>query len=214
MPAGGRGHLKSSSFGVTHMKRLAPLLAAIPFVVACLASSPSAQTRLDSGDIVESLQGLETAPAEVSAVILRQRALDRIRSHAGDNALNREPLSEQLNRLPQFTVEITFNFDSAVIRPESYRTVGRLADALHHPYVLGYRVLIVGHTDATGKRTYNLDLSQRRAEAIREALVTSFGVAARRIEAVGLGEEQLRDSANPKSPENRRVQLITIGKMH
>src|SRR5262249_21609996 len=148
------------------------------------------------------------------AIALRQQALERIQNHQAENPLHREPISEQLNRLPQFTVEVTFNFDSAVIRPESYRTVGCIADALHHPYLLGYKVLVVGHTDATGKRSYNLELSQRRADAIREALVTTFGVSPYRVEAVGLGEEQLRDPADPKSPVNRRVQLITIGKVN
>jgi outer membrane protein OmpA-like peptidoglycan-associated protein len=181
---------------------------------AIFGTSALAQTALSSNDIIESLQNLEAAPPGITAIALRQQALERIRNHQAENPLNREPLSEQLNRLPQFTVEITFNFDSAVIRPESYRTVGRIADALHHPFLLGYKVLIVGHTDATGKRSYNLDLSQRRADAIREVLVTTFGISPQRVEAAGLGEEQLRDSADPKSPANRRVQLITIGKLN
>ena len=171
-----------------------------------------AQNQLNSGEIVDSLQALETAPGNVTAAVLRQQALNRIKNHQGDDPRNREPLSDQLNRLPQLTVEINFNFDSAIIRPESYRTLGLIADALHHPYLLEYKFLVVGHTDASGKREYNLNLSQKRADAIREALVTTFRIEPRRVEAVGLGEEQLRDSANPNSPENRRVQLITIGK--
>jgi outer membrane protein OmpA-like peptidoglycan-associated protein len=39
-----------------------------------------------------------------------------------------------------------------------------------------------------------------------------FGIPASRIEAVGLGEEQLLNSAKPDAAENRRVQLINIGK--
>ena len=74
-------------------------------------------------------------------------------------------------------------------------------------------MLVVGHTDATGRREDNLKLSQRRAAAIREALVTTFRISSRRVIAVGLGEEQLRDATNPRAATNRRVQLIVIGKL-
>jgi OmpA-OmpF porin, OOP family len=43
--------------------------------------------------------------------------------------------------------------------------------------------------------------------------VTTFRVPSRRVFAVGLGEEQLRDAANPRAVVNRRVQLIVIGKI-
>jgi outer membrane protein OmpA-like peptidoglycan-associated protein len=43
-------------------------------------------------------------------------------------------------------------------------------------------------------------------------LIDPFGIAPSRIEAVGLGEEQLLNAANPEAAENRRVQLINIGK--
>ncbi len=72
----------------------------------------------------------------------------------------------QLANLAQFTVEINFDFNSAAIRPESYRTVGAIADALHNPILLGYGFLVIGHTDSVGGRAYNVGLSQRRAEAI------------------------------------------------
>jgi len=86
-----------------------------------------------------------------------------------------------------------------------------MADALHHPVLLGYKFFVIGHTNAVGGREYNLKLSQRRAEAIRAALINPFGVDPARLEAVGLGEEQLRDPLHPDSQINRRVQLINIG---
>ena len=119
---------------------------------------------------------------------------------------------QQLEKLAQITVAVQFDFGSARIRPQSYRTVGLLADLLYHPYLLGYRILIVGHTDAVGGREANLELSQRRADAIRDALINPFGIAPQRIEAVGLGEEQLLNRSNPQAAENRRVQLINIGR--
>jgi outer membrane protein OmpA-like peptidoglycan-associated protein len=171
-----------------------------------------AQTSLTANDLVGSLQGIEDAPAGITAALLRKQAMDGIRDPARANPINREPLSAQLGKLAQFTVAINFDFNSARIRPESYRTVGLIADSLYHPYLQGYRFIVVGHTDAVGSRETNLKLSQQRADAIRDALINPFGINPARIEAVGLGEEQLFDRANPKAAENRRVQLINIGR--
>ena len=186
----------------------------LPAVIALAAwvLPATAQTRLNSAAIVDSLQGLEEVPPGFSASLLRKQARDALADPLRANPNNREPLSQQLEKLSQITVAIQFDFGSARIRPQSYRTVGLLADSLYHPYLLGYRFIIVGHTDAVGGRESNLELSQRRAEAIREALINPFGIAPQRIEAVGLGEEQLLNRSNPKAAENRRVQLINIGR--
>jgi outer membrane protein OmpA-like peptidoglycan-associated protein len=75
-----------------------------------------------------------------------------------------------------------------------------------------YGFLIVGHTESTGKREYNLTLSQRRADSVRDVLVTTFKVSAKRIQAVGLGEEQLLDAAHPTAAVNQQVQVLTFRK--
>lgn len=179
--------------------------------VALLSLPAGAQTKLDRNEIINSLSGLPAAGHGVTAALLRQQALDNIARNPGADASTALPLSAQLAKLRQFNVEIVFDFDSATIRPESYETIGLMADALHHPYLLQYRFLVIGHTDAKGDRTYNLNLSQKRAESIREALTTTFRVDPARLDAVGLGEEQLRDPADPYGQVNRRVQLINIG---
>jgi outer membrane protein OmpA-like peptidoglycan-associated protein len=86
-----------------------------------------------------------------------------------------------------------------------------MADALHHPLLLGYKFAVVGHTDAKGSRQYNLELSQRRAVSVREMLVTTFQVDPEMLLVVGFGEEQLRDPQDPESGANRRVQLLNVG---
>jgi outer membrane protein OmpA-like peptidoglycan-associated protein len=121
------------------------------------------------------------------------------------------PSWAQLAKLTQFLVEINFEYNSVAMVPESYRTLGLLADALHHPLLLKHKFLIVGHTDWTGDAKYNLELSLKRAQAIQEALATTFAVSPKRLFAVGVGEELPLDAANPKAAINRRVQLINIG---
>lgn len=126
--------------------------------------------------------------------------------------MNREPLSQELANNAQFTIAIQFDFNSTRIRPDSFRAVGLMAGSLYHPYLQGYRFLVVGHTDAKGSREANLTLSQQRADAIRAALINPFGISPARIESVGLGEGQLLNRSSPEASENRRVQLINIGK--
>ncbi|WP_349357653.1 OmpA family protein [Stappia sp.] len=194
----------------TPRARFAAALVALPLALPLTLAPTAAQTQLSRNEIINSLRDAQ-AKAEFSADDLRAQALQNIRQNPGDNASTSLPLAEQLARLRQFNVEITFDFDSDRIRPESYETIGLIADALHTPYLWGQRFFVVGHTDAKGKREYNLELSQRRANAIREALVTTFRVPAEQLEAVGLGEENLRDPQNPDAQINRRVQLINVG---
>jgi outer membrane protein OmpA-like peptidoglycan-associated protein len=181
-------------------------------ILLAITSYAIGQGKLPADEFVDSLRGLEGA-VEVNAPALHQRALDRIKAAPNQPPLNRPPVAEELNKLPQLTAGIQFNPDSDVIRPESYKILGRIADALAHPYLLEYKFLVVDHMDATGRRENNLRLSQRRANAVREALTTTFHISARRVTALGLGEEQLRDAANPRAPANRRVQVIAIGNL-
>jgi outer membrane protein OmpA-like peptidoglycan-associated protein len=182
------------------------------YEVALAPSSRSGSINLSSGELISSLQGVETAANTVSASQLRQLVKQSLADPSRTNRVGREPLYAQLDSLAQITIAIQFDFNSARIRPDSFRAVGLMADSLYHPYLQGYRFLIIGHTDAKGSREYNLKLSQERADAIRAALVNPFGISQARIEAVGLGEEQLLNSRNPEAAENRRVQLINIGK--
>lgn len=191
------------------MKTISVLTAGC-LAIALSLGSAAAQTKLDRNEIITSLQGAQKK-VDVSADDLRRQALEHIKKFPGADSPQTLQLSEKLAQLRQFVVEITFDFDSARIRPESYETVGVMADALHTPYLMGQKFFVVGHTDAKGSREYNLNLSQQRAEAIREALVTTFRVPGEMLEAVGLGEEQLRDPKKPYSEINRRVQLINVG---
>ena len=153
------------------------------------------------------------APADLDIAALKQLASDRIKARAKTDAapLKRPPIAPELLNLPQIAAEIQFDEDAAVARPESYRTLGRIADALSDPSLLGYKFLIVGHTVSTGRRENNLTLSQRRADVIREVLVNTFKISPKRLQAVGLGEEQLLDSAHPTAAINQAIQVETIG---
>jgi OOP family OmpA-OmpF porin len=178
---------------------------------AALPASARAQAGSTGEDWVNKLGGLEAAP-DLDVAALRQQALERVKSRADAAPTKRPPVAAQLLKLPQLVAEIQFDEDAAVVRPESYRVLGRIADTLYHPSLLGYKFLIVGHTVSTGRRENNLTLSQRRADVVREVLINTFKVSPKRLQAVGLGEEQLLDSARPAAPTNQQVHVMTIGK--
>lgn len=171
----------------------------------------SAQTALSGNQIVQTMgSAARAAPPGLTAALIREA----VQQHMIDNPgmpITWKPL-ELLNNLAQIDVQIQFALNSAIIRPESYSTIGSIADALHHPVLGGYKFVVTGNTDTTGNRKDNLALSQARADAVVEALTTTFSVDPARVEAVGLGQEALEDVKNPKNPINRRVQLINIGR--
>jgi len=171
------------------------------------------QIHLTSGDILSSLAGAARNNITIDVARMRQIAEQAAHDPSRANPLNRQPLFTQLNNLAQLTLAIEFDLNSARIKPKSYRAIGLMADALYHPVLYGYCFLIVGHTDVTGRREYNLKLSERRAQSVQQALANPFGIPSQRVEEIGLGEEQLLDPRHPKSGVNRRVQLINIGQI-
>ena len=174
-----------------------------------LAQAPAGDT---SEEWIKKLAGLDTAP-ELDLAGLKQQAAERIKAKAEPVPNKRPPMAPGLNKLPQFVAEIQFDEDAAVMRPDSYRTLGRIADTLTAPSMLGYKFLIVGHTASGGRRDFNLTLSQRRADVIRDVLINTFKVSPKRLLAIGLGEEQLLDRAHPNAPANARFQVMTVGDM-
>ena len=187
------------------------LVAAALIVLVAPTFPARAQEAVTRDDIIKRLSGLEATP-DLNVAALRQRALERAKSKADAVPLKRPPIATELLELPRFMVEVQFDPDASTIRPESYQTLGRIADALCHSTLLRYGFLIVGRTDATGKREYNLTLSQKRADSIRDALVNTFKISSKRLQAVGLGEEQLQDAARPAAAINQQVQVVTVAK--
>ena len=165
-----------------------------------------------SEEWIKKLAAPATEP-DIDIAELKKQAAERIKSK-GEPVPNKRPLvAPELTKLPQFVAEILFDDDVAVVRPDSYRTLGRIADTITHPSMLGHKFLIVGHTASGGRRDFNLTLSQRRADVIRDVLVNTFKVSPKRLVTLGLGEEQLLDRARPGAPANNQFHVITIGKM-
>ena len=72
------------------------------------------------------------------------------------------------------------------------------------------KFIIAGHTDASGSKIKNLDLSQKRAQAVVNFLTAHFKIDPKQLSAVGYGETQLKDFLNPNSATNRRVEVQLV----
>ena len=103
--------------------------------------------------------------------------------------------------------EVSFGFDSASIRPEFASTLNEMAQILNQD--TRSTVTIIGYTDNVGSADYNLDLSQRRARSVADAL-SARGVSPGRIYTEGRGETQPRadNSTEEGRRMNRRVEII------
>lgn len=104
--------------------------------------------------------------------------------------------------------DIFFSFNSDTIREESEPTLREINEILRrHP---DWKLSIDGHTDNIASDAFNLDLSQRRAGAVKNALVASFGIKADKLATAGHGESSPIDTN--ETPEgrarNRRVELV------
>ena len=106
------------------------------------------------------------------------------------------------------TTGILFDVNKDVVKPESYGTLKSIANVLSENADI--KVKIVGHTDSDGDDNSNLELSKRRAAAVKNSLVKDFNIDESRMETDGKGESQPADKNNSVTGKanNRRVEFI------
>lgn len=110
---------------------------------------------------------------------------------------------------PTFVLEgITFDIDKATIRPTSEVTLKEAGSVMQK--FSSVKVRIEGHTDSTGSEAYNQGLSERRAKAVKDYLVTNFSIDPGRIGTIGFGEAKpIADNKTREGrAQNRRIQFV------
>lgn len=120
-----------------------------------------------------------------------------------------EPAS-RTDPLPSVDLEVLFDYNSSVIRPDQMQQLLELADVLRSDEFDAYRLIFLGHTDAKGSAVFNERLSRQRARSVADFVSAAAGLPQSRIDAVGLGFQRLADPSNPFSERNRRVQLVLV----
>jgi outer membrane protein OmpA-like peptidoglycan-associated protein len=117
------------------------------------------------------------------------------------------------NSAPSISLTVQFANGSAELMPQAVQVLDNLGRALSNQALVDYRFRIEGHTDTVGSREYNNALSDRRAAAGVDYLVSNFRVDRRRVEAIGMGKDGLLVPTADQTPEprNRRVQVVNVG---
>lgn len=171
------------------------------------------------------LEGIEDAELERTRVLeqVREQEAELARAQAEEARMQADFATERAEQLQQELAnlkaeqterglvltlgDVLFDTDEARLKPGANSTIQRLAEFLgEYP---DRRLLIEGHTDSRGTDEYNRDLSLRRADAVRTALMAA-GVGSDRLKAQGLGE-QFPVASNETAAgrqENRRVDII------
>jgi len=111
---------------------------------------------------------------------------------------------------PAVDLEVRFEFDSADLTPMAQAVLDNLATALTTD-LAPYRFVLEGHTDAVGSDVYNLELSERRAQAVRSYLREFYRIDPERMTTIGKGERELLLPDQPTAAPNRRVRVINRG---
>lgn len=101
---------------------------------------------------------------------------------------------------------INFDHNSYQVKPEFYSEIKTLADFMsEHPTT---KVTIEGHTSKLGSKAHNMQLSQNRAQAVKDILITRFSIAAARVTARGYGFEKLLSEANDPAAHARNRRIV------
>ena len=135
---------------------------------------------------------VETKPMETRMVVVKAEEMERRISESGRVAF----------------YGLYFDTDRTEVKPPSRPTLEEIAKLLKKSPKL--RVLVVGHTDGAGERTYNQNLSRKRADAVVKILTSRYGIAPSRLVPAGVG--MLAPAASNRTEEgrakNRRVELV------
>jgi len=121
--------------------------------------------------------------------------------------------TEAVPAAPSANLTVNFATGSAELTPQAIQALNELGRALSSKDLAAYKFRIEGHTDTVGTPDANRALSEQRAEAVVSYITSHFGVDATRLQAVGMGEEDLAVPTPPQTPEprNRRVLVVNLG---
>ena len=187
------------------------LLAARPLGAAWAQPAPSESVQDRARRIIESLDPQGAAPPPAAPSVTRG-----IRPPASEGSVFAVPPPTrgmgQPPALRAMALIVNFATGSAGLTYDAEAALEPLGIALESPKLAFYRFMIEGHTDTVGSAAMNMELSFRRAAAVREHLLRRFGVPSWRLETAGYGETQLLVSTGDQVPEaaNRRVQVLTL----
>lgn len=203
-----------------------PRFSAIKAITACAAFTMTAGLALaadgtvPADQIIHALQpkpltrGLSMAEPQIDQAAKAKEdtflASVRNRKTRSLSLGEREEIAAIASTKPNIDLEINFDFNSADISKASLPAAQELGKALSDPNLKGSTFVVAGHTDGVGGDAFNQELSERRADTIKNYLVQKFGINGNDLVTVGYGKTKLKDAQNPTDPVNRRVQVVNM----
>ncbi len=151
----------------------------------------------------------ESTTLENNTSISSEVSNDKVSSTDTKKTINKQELQVNINKLLS-DKKITFERRSTTVTEDSYSTLTKISQILKDNQNI--KIEIAGYTDSRGENALNKQISQKRANSVKDVLV-SLGVSADRLTAVGYGEEfpLVKDDENGLSEINRRVEFNIIG---
>ncbi len=149
----------------------------------------------------EASASADGAAASGSASI-RTRSFKLIKNHPTVTKSPAKPASASLM--------ITFETESTRLTNDSKNILNNLATALNSDKLSTFKFNIEGHADSRGNADKNLKLSEERASAVRQYLMTQHQISGDRLIPIGKGDAEQLNPGNPAAPENRRVRVVTV----
>lgn len=169
------------------------------------ATGEPSLSKLEEADAVQMLANQQQQTHQISRVVRDCPAVQP--------APEPEPEPEVKVELDKpINLEVLFEFDKAVVQPVFNQQIEAVANFMKkYPETT---TVIEGHTDSKGNDSYNMGLSQRRADAVKQELVNKYGIDPQRLDTVGYGETRPVDTND--TPEgrynNRRVEATVSAK--
>ncbi|MEQ1696445.1 MAG: OmpA family protein [Hyphomicrobiaceae bacterium] len=199
---------------------LSALAAQILIVVPAMAQSTPAPTpaqliealKSKSARSVKAPQSSAEVAADAQAAKLIQALKDKASRGLSASTQERVQLASIVEPKSQLDLDVPFEFNSTEISAAAVAPLNSLGKALQDGQMSKADFLLAGHTDAKGRAPYNQRLSQLRAEAVRAYLVKNFSIPNEKLIPVGYGREKLKNPKLPFADENRRVQVVNLGK--
>ena len=188
------------------------LATGMPVVLAAEQPSADQIIRALKPPTARVTRSLSTSPAQAARNAEDARFIDDLRKRTTRSLSSdeREKIASIAKERPSIDLEINFEFNSATIGSKAVPQVTALGQALSSPDLKGGTFFVAGHTDAKGGDTFNQNLSERRAEAVKRFLLEKYGIGADSLVTVGYGKSQLKKASDPFASENRRVQIINM----
>lgn len=207
------------------MNRIFVKTTSATIAVLLLSFSASYAQSVSSGQVLDALKPKHTnnnAPATRSFGVQKKKdsvsSSERsfIRSINTTRAIKVEQREKLIaivekKELPSINIRILFDYDSDRIKPGSFANLDAISKALSDEALEESKIMLNGHTDAVGSRSYNQDLSERRALSVKRYLTDVRNIPEHRLVVAGFGEDRLRDTNDPANEVNRRVEIVNLG---